>query len=680
MAAATVTHHVKPVILAVAALIGLTCAYTWPLALHMATAVPHDRGDPLLVTWILWWSTRAIPLTTSWWNAPAFFPSTGILGFSENLLSLVPIAAPVFALTKTPLVAYNVLFMLSFVLCGLGAYFLGLTLTSRHDAAFLAAVAFAFAPYRLSHLNHLQLLSSYWMPVSLGALHLYASGKRPASAAIFAAAWLLQALASGYYMFFLSLLVGLWLVWFGAGLGRRKLLVLAGCWLAALVLMTPLLLGYRAIHERYGLKRSPVEIAYYSADIAGIASASEDSLMWGRLHAIHQSESEMFPGVTIVLLVAAGWVMMCRGRRITKVFVFYSAAATLMWILTLGPSPSLLGRSLGIAGPYRLLMSLPGFDEMRVPARLWMLSVLCLAAAGALVVAYIDNARTRRLVVILGIVGLVLDGWPRSFTLAAAPDLRPPAGNGTVARLGLPLAANETESMYRTIGDGLPVFNGYSGYEAPQHPALRDLLDRRDPEILQRLASAGPIQIVVEHALDADGSWRRYVESAGARRLDGGMDWTRYELRIRPLPPSFVGSGRSVPIVRVDANVNPSDINAVIDNDLNTRWHAAEPRGTEMVTVDLGTSQPVSAVVFLLGSYTSQYPRALEVESSQDGVGWLQEWSGRTALLAYDAAVREPRAVPLAVPLKGPARWIRVRQTSAEATRGWTIVELRVMQ
>src|SRR6185312_8706458 len=97
------------------------------------------------------------------------------------------------------------------------------------------------------------------------------------------------------------------------------------------------------------------------------------------------------------------------------------------------------------------------------------------------------------------------------------PDLRPASSIGAVARLGLPLAGNETESMYRTIGDGLPVFNGYSGYEAPQHPALRDLLERGDPEILRRLASSGPIEVVVEHSLDVDGSWRRYAESAGSR-------------------------------------------------------------------------------------------------------------------------------------------------------------------
>ena len=47
--------------------------------------------------------------------------------------------------------------------------------------------------------------------------------------------------------------------------------------------------------------------------------------------------------------------------------------------------------------------------------------------------------------------------------------------------------------------------------------------------ILERLASSGAIQIVVEHELDADGSWRRYVEAAGAKRLDDGAGWSRFE-------------------------------------------------------------------------------------------------------------------------------------------------------
>ena len=349
----------RSTLLAAAALTALTCAYTWPLAAHLAGSVPHDRGDPLLVTWILWWSTKAVPLTTHWWNAPAFHPAAGVFGLSENLLSLVPIAAPFIVLTHTPLLAYNVLFLLSYVLSGLGAYFLGLVLTSRRDAAFVAAVAFAFAPYRLSHLNHLQLLSSYWMPVALGALHLYVRRRRRSFAILFAVAWVLQALASGYYLFFLSLLAVLWLAWFGLGrLTRRDWTTLGLSWVGAVVVLAPLLLGYRAIHLKYGLSRSPVEIEYYSADIAGIVSASADSLLWSGLHTVREIEAAMFPGVTIVLLVGVGlFVAVSERHEHRSTLVFYSLTAVLMWLLTLGPHPKWFGRPLGVSGPYALLMT-----------------------------------------------------------------------------------------------------------------------------------------------------------------------------------------------------------------------------------------------------------------------------------------------------------------------------------
>ena len=100
---------------------------------------------------------------------------------------------------------------------GLGAYLLAFVLTRCHGASFVAAIAFAFAPYRLSHTQHLQLLSSYWMPVAIAALHLFVAAPRWRWAALFAASWLLQALACGYYLFFLSIFALLWLAWFAPG-------------------------------------------------------------------------------------------------------------------------------------------------------------------------------------------------------------------------------------------------------------------------------------------------------------------------------------------------------------------------------------------------------------------------------------------------------------------------------
>ncbi|HEY3884064.1 MAG TPA: hypothetical protein VGL62_02560, partial [Vicinamibacterales bacterium] len=456
----------RPAIVAAIAALTASVAYTWPLVEHLSSAVPHDRGDPLLVAWILWWSTKAVPLTHAWWNAPAFFPSTGVLAFSESFLGLAPITAPIILLTHDPLLAYNIAFVLSYVLSAMTAYVLGFVLTKRHDASVVAAAAFAFAPYRLSHLEHLQLLSSYWMPLAIAALHLFCRDGRARWAALFAASWLLQALCCGYYFFFLSLFVLLWLARFAYRRPLTRLVTLGAWWAAAIALMVPILIGYLGIHERYGFHRSPVEMVYYSADLAGVFAASPDSLVWHGLHAVAGEESALFPGLTILLLFAAAlWRVRSthrpKGCRIEEsstsavpasvkrrpddrsaqfrdLILFYAGAAVLMWLLALGPEPRLFGQPIGIPGLYSLLMPLPGFDEMRVPARLWMMSVLCLSAVAALVVARIDSRSRRMLIAAAATVGLLIDGWPRALPLAAVPHPRVTT-NAAVARLGLPL-------------------------------------------------------------------------------------------------------------------------------------------------------------------------------------------------------------------------------------------------
>ncbi len=57
--------------------LALAIAITWPLALRLGTSVPHDLGDPVGFTWILWWNAHALPFTTDWLAAPFFYPSPG---------------------------------------------------------------------------------------------------------------------------------------------------------------------------------------------------------------------------------------------------------------------------------------------------------------------------------------------------------------------------------------------------------------------------------------------------------------------------------------------------------------------------------------------------------------------------------------------------------------------------
>lgn len=166
-------RRLTPYVAAAAVYSLLTLALTWPLPLRLTSAVPGDLGDPLLNMWILWWNTQAVPLSGTWWNAPQFYPASWALGFSEHLLGLAPLTSPVLLLTRDPVLAYNLAFLLAFPLSALGAHFLAHTITRRHDLAVVAALAFAFAPYRIAQLPHLQVISACWMPLTLASLHRY---------------------------------------------------------------------------------------------------------------------------------------------------------------------------------------------------------------------------------------------------------------------------------------------------------------------------------------------------------------------------------------------------------------------------------------------------------------------------------------------------------------------------
>src|SRR6185369_14968802 len=114
----------------------------------------------------------------------------------------------------------------------------------------------------------------------------------------------------------------------------------------------------------------------------------------------------------------------------------YLTTAVVMWTLSLGPVPRMAGTAIGIPGPYALLAVLPGFDAIRVLARFWMVAVMCLAVAAAIAVARIRSPRTRTIVTAIATVGLLADGWPRTFPVVAVPSTRVTATSALV-RLGL---------------------------------------------------------------------------------------------------------------------------------------------------------------------------------------------------------------------------------------------------
>jgi hypothetical protein len=744
---------------AAAIYLALTTALTWPLILHPAGVVPNDLGDPLLNIWLLSWNARVLPLTSAWWNGAQFFPIAGATAFSEHLLGLSVITTPVILLGGSTLLAYNIAFFLSFPLCALSAYFLTYSICRRHDASLVAGLAFGFAPYRMAQFAHIQVLSAYWMPLALAGLHRYFQERRARWLVLFAGAWLLQALACGYYLFFLSVLVGLWLLWFVAGRERwMELAKVATAWGIATVLMAPILYGYWKFQHAYGMRRGVDEINAFSADVASVLSASSTLRLWGWLDVIDRPESNLFPGITPIALILVGltlawraavreqigrlrvsralllaslpifaiaasplyfgpWKVAIGGLKLLSVgapykplslailllvaagalhpavrtawrrrsaLTFYALAAAVMWLFSLGPAPTFLERPFLYKAPYAWLMLLPGGDGVRVPARFWMLAALCLSVATGLAMRQLSGRwpRIGRALPALACVGLLSDAWPAPITLQQPPDARP-IHTRAIARLALPVnTSHDVVELYRAIEHRRPMVNGYSGYFPPHYWALQYLLSQHDPDLLTRISAFGPIEVVIDRTLDDGGGWRQFVASHPQAELvyeDAG--YTTYRLRRAGELQAFpkIG-GDELPIASISAAANAALVGGMTDRNLMTRWHAGrEQRPGDSMTVDLGQTRAVNGVEMLLGGYVADFPRQLVVETSVDGGTWSQAWSGRTAAMAFSAALEDPLNLTLPFAFEPrPARYLRFTQNGSERIYYWSVAELRV--
>ncbi|MEO7271598.1 MAG: hypothetical protein ABI211_06285, partial [Vicinamibacterales bacterium] len=640
----------------------LAVLWTWPLAAHLSTRVPHDLGDPLLNTWILWWNAHAVPFTATWWSPPILSPMRGALALSEHLAGLGVIATPMQLLGGSPLAAYNTCLLLSYALSGWFAYLLVARLSGSNAAGIVAGVAFATTPYRAGQLAHLQVLTSQWMPAMFLALHGYAETRRRRWLAAFALAWLLQATSNGYFLLFLPVLITLWLAWFVEWRrGPRPGLAIAATWTLASLLLLPALLEYRQVHSTLGLGRQAGEITRFSATAASFAHIPPMLRFWSP-SAVPTQEDYLFPGVSglLLILLAMAWTMWARWRSSAeaatsaptrpRALAFYVIAAMMMWACAFGP-----GAETGITSwwrPYRLLALLPGFDGLRVPARFAMPASFCVSVAAGLAIARLRPLAGRAFpaVVTIALAGLFVDGAMDPMPLAPPPPraLLPP-GDAVVLELPADDARVNVAAMYRAMEHGRTLINGYSGYSPPHFTILSLALRRGDASPIAALAAGRPLAIVVNDQYDEGGDVERLVEGLpGIERFGVSSAGTVFQLAAQP------------------RLVQPPEGPAIV--------FQARDAGGQQLVLDLAEPQIVRTVAFNLRWHYQELGERLRIERSDDGRVWQEAWLGWTGALAMLGAIADPQRVPIRIALPD----IRTRYLRVYPAPYWMARELSV--
>ena len=689
---------------------------TYPLLRQPSRTIAGGLADPIILTTVLAWDAdRLLHGLHGLWDLPILYPRHWTLAYSEHMLGVAIFTAPIQWMFGNAVLTYNVAYIGSYVLAGFGMFLLTRALWGRADAAVLAGLAYALTPYRLAQSDHLQVLMNGWMPIGLLGLHRYfASGSRR-WLLVFAAAYLLTGLSNAYYLYFflLPIVVVTGVELLRPRLPRRRILgdlSIAGAGIAAA--LAPVVFVYVRLQQEMRFTRDPNLLPGHSARLADYFRVAAGTWNWGGLMANGNGERQLFHGFAVIIFAVAGvCTVASRNRdegsadtRRRAVLAYGLIAALALW-LSIGPGPW---------RPYGLLFRfVPGFNGMRVPARLASVMILGLAVlAGAGFTWLFDRLPRRRAALAAIAVGAAIvfegqhgiavqevPGWrDNTWDRVAYAWLRnsPPGAALELDITGMDYIRRATTLFQlHALEHRHPIVNGYSGWSTQ----LQELLGaRRSPlhepghvaEVVRGLRRAGVRYVLLHEATFVEPEMARRIvgelqtaddQIAEAHEWPGTWAWRLKDIDPRP-PPAPNLALLDPKAFGLRASHEPSRLPLIFDGNLDTRWLTGERQaGTEFVEVRLPRPAHLRRLEIVGGGRSVlDYPQRLKIDST-DSTGISQ--------VLFDDSVVEPYVESVAfndlhpsVALDLPRNQtvvLRIQQTGRGA-HWWSIYELKLWE
>ena len=451
----------------------LAVVHTWPLATDLRGLSRNDNADTMLNTWIVSWVAHQLPRDPlHLFDANIFHPHRNTLALSEPLIVPGAMAIPLEWLGVSPVLTYNLLLLVGFILTALAMYAVIVAWTGDHMAGLLAGAVLAFNAHTMTRLPHLQAIHAQWFPLALWALDRLLTGQRTRDALWLGLFVLLLALTSGYLAVFVTFALGAAMLvrpreWWGRR-GRPVLVRLAATAVVTVVVAAAVLWPYRQMRVEEGLRRELHSVDMYSASpwsyVTTTARLHYDA--WSHRIFRHRTEEVLFPGATALGLCGVALVIRRRtlgaGRRRMLV-----AIAAVGFVMSLGTTTPVY------AWAYHLF---PPMQGMRAAARFGYLVLFAVAALAGIGVAEIRHRLSRRWAgaIAIGAFALVgvealhtplpferFDGIPGIYRLIAQdPD---PVGVVDLPVFAGAVFHRNASYMLASTQHWKPLLNGYSG-------------------------------------------------------------------------------------------------------------------------------------------------------------------------------------------------------------------------
>ncbi len=449
-----------------------------------------DWGDARLISWTLAWHARW-PLIGQWpLDAPFFAPEPQALAYSDPMVALGLMAAPLTAWAG-PTIAFNALRLLIPVANAVAVALLVWPGVRDARAAFVAGFAFAFAYSQVAvayqGILHLALLAG--IPLTARALDRWWHGARVRDLAWAVALACVQALVSWYSAVLAAIAIGVQLAWLAtvtrepvpALLRRGRTLALAG--LVAMAALWPLARPFLGTPAA-----PPHELRIFSLTPSDFLTPTTDTWTGALLTGTRTARDARW---TDERAYAVGPVAAAAAVVGMTVALVFGVGRSLLWVVPLGAAAFLL--ALGPSEPGRLwhlfdlIGWLPGLSSFRAPFRMAVLVILAVAVlAGIAVRAVPERARSAATVLFLAL----LAGESYMMFLPATPPLARPLPTPAIfaalaeerpqALLVVPMLAgtdawpSEADYLQLMLPTWTPLANGYGRRTPPIYDALRE--------------------------------------------------------------------------------------------------------------------------------------------------------------------------------------------------------------
>lgn len=516
----------------------LTFAYFPTVVLNLGSQLIGPPGDNMQHLWDVWWARTALSDGLDFLHTTHIYWPGGFNLLFHPFSSYNVILASTLGWPLSPVAAYNLLVLSTFVIGGVGAFLLVRHFTDNIAAALLGGFIFAFSPTHFAHaLHQIEIASLQFVPFFvLYYLKMLESGSKRDTvlASVF---FLLNTLCSWYYMVFaLFCMAGC----YGVAAYRGKRLVLPGPVVSSLVIVgaTFVIISPLAVRMLLYAVRTPGVSTWgydvYVVDLVGLFVPHSYHWLAG-LNPIAQlngaysgfrNESAGYLGVILMgFLLASGRVLVKQAARYVLGFLCFV-------VLALGADIHLAGWPIPAVLPYAVIQYIPILSEARAPNRAMAYAYLFL---GILVAIAFSRQlregflRNRAWAAALLALGIFADFWTPCRQTTAVH--LPPAYSAIAAQektkdfgiLDLPRGTWSRRArymMYQTL-HGFPIVQGYISRKPS--PSLIDTLEYSDLPLQRRELRSARVKYIVIH--------RRYLarDKGQWNELDPGRYAREYQ-------------------------------------------------------------------------------------------------------------------------------------------------------